>query len=255
MNGALILPSGAGAGSGSFRSLYRLTQGGGGDGNFDGYNRELPASATTNFDSKVPGGFDPILTVGQLVANNGYYQFSLDINEPGAGDQRFMSIDDVQIYVGAAAELSPLPTTLSGLTGINNLGTKVWDLQANNTTGSRMQILSEGVGSGVDNATFLIPISLFTGFATGSKVYIYSKIGGLGALSTEPGYVSNDTGKTFTGFNEDAGGFEEWATLGAGLNAGTFVTPGVPETSALIPLMLLIGGATLTARFRPKPQQ
>jgi hypothetical protein len=251
VNGALLLPSDAGSGSGSYRSLYRLTQGGGGDGNFDGYNRALPNN-TPIFDSKVPSGFDPVITIADLIDNKGYFQFSFDINEPGSSPNSFISIDEFQVYVGSATDPAPLPSTLAGLA---TLGTKIWDLQSNNTTGSRMQILAEGVGSGVDNASFLIPKSLFSGFATNSLVYIYSKVGGLGAISTAPGYVSNDTGRTWSGFAEDGGGFEEWATPNAGFTAGTFVTPGVPEVDSLLPLAIMLSGATLTVRFRPRRQR
>ncbi len=256
VNGALLLPSGSGAGSGTYRRLFALDQGGSQIIDLDGYNRDLPNN-TPNFNSKVPNGFDPLLTVGQLVANNGYYQFSLDINEANGGNNAFLSVDEFQVYVepiNPGTDPSPLPSTVGTL---GDLGTKIWDLQANNTSGSRIQVMAEGSGSGVDDVNFLIPISLFSGYSPNAYVYIFSKLAGLGSnpVTSQLGSQSNDTGFTYNGFRENAGGFEEFATPNAGFIPTPFPPPAVPEVSGLLPLIVLISGAALGVRFRPKHQR
>jgi hypothetical protein len=218
------------------------------------HERILPAhhskKTETEFDSKVPNGFDPRITIAHLVDNSGYYQFSLDINEPASGTSVFLSIDDLQVYVGPAAEPGTLPSTVAGLSGPSGLGTLIWDLQGGLASGApKNHILTSGSGSGADEMTFLIPKSLFPNVDTSSQVYLYSKVGALG--------FANDTGVIYTGFGENGGGFEEWGTLVPRATPPTFVRPSteecptVPEPPTALPaLCLMLAGLSRRSRTR-----
>ncbi len=233
VNNALILPSNSGSGSGVYRKLFGLDADK--DGVTSGYNRVV-----TGFDSKISNGFDPVLKISNLIANNGYCQFRLDINEGGNSTNQFLSLDDLQIYVGGASDPAQLPGTVATL---GNLGEKVWDLQGNNTSGTKNRILSAGTGSGADDLRVLIPTSLFARFSPNSNVYLYSRLGELGV-------AGNDTGLVFNGF-ESSSGFEEWASLDSGVNAPIFAPPfsPVPEPSMALPVLCLMA-AGLARRSR-----
>lgn len=234
MNGAIIVSAGNGAGSGTYRKLYGLKAGSNGPV-LDGYNREIDNKVTTDFETQV-SGFDPVLTVGNLVNFNGYFQFSVDINESNSTGIP-LSIDDFRVYLGGPSEPNPLPA-LEG--DLDDLGTVIWDFHEGMTGGEKNHILTEGSGSGVDDISFLIPANLF-GSDPDAQVYIYSKIGALG--------VANELPDIYDGYGKD-GGFAEWATLKTGEAGNPFVTP-VPELSSGLPtLFLLTAGLFWRSRRR-----
>lgn len=115
INDAIFIPYNAGSGSGNYRRLFEM----GGKDVVDGYNRDAgQANQGNTFEAATPNGFDPNLTVGSLVASNGYYQFSLDINEPGQLPTRFLSVDRLRIYVETVTpgiDPNPLPKTVAEL--------------------------------------------------------------------------------------------------------------------------------------------
>lgn len=232
VNSALILPSDARSGSGVYRKLFGLDPDK--DGVNAGYNRVV-----TGFDSKISNGFDPIITVGSLIPNNGFFQFSLDINDGGNIPGRFLSLDDIQIYVGGATDPIPLPGTVATL---GNLGVKVWDLQGDNSSGTKNRILSAGTGSGKADISVLIPASLFSGLPSTANVYLYSRVGELSVSGNDAGFV-------YDGF--DNKGFDEWSTPMTGGSPDQIAPPysPVPEPSTAFPVLCLMA-AGLVRRSR-----
>lgn len=242
IDGAILSQAGIGSGSGAYRRLFQL----GGESTVNGYNRGVPKQGS-EFDESVPGGFDPVVRLSDLVPNNGYYQFTLDINEPGSGTNRYLSIDEAQIWVGGLLDPDPLPNTEAEIPA---LGTKVWDLQENPIGGSRNDILldfSINTGSGTDDMHLFVPTDLFVGFDQESFLYLYAKHGQLG----EPGGTE---GNSYDGFTQDQGGFEEWATFTTDSTSppAPFVPPisEIPEPSPVIFLLAGLAAVTLVRRRR-----
>lgn len=93
------------AGSGIFRDLYTSTGGSSATDKQEGYNRH------GIMDSHIPGGFDPFITLGDLVldSSGSYYAFVIDTNEPGGGNGKFISLDDFKIFVGGNTDPATLP--------------------------------------------------------------------------------------------------------------------------------------------------
>lgn len=239
MDGALIVPGGAGSGSGVYRRLFNLN----GNGSvLDGYNRAVPNKG--EFESSVFSNPGPTIRISDLSVFQGHYVFALDVNEPSGGAvTQYISLDEIQLYVGGNTDPNPVPTTAAGL---SDLGTKIWDLQANPISGTRNDVMvdySINNGSGTDDILLWIPTDKFAGYESDSFVYLYTKHGELGTADSERGVQ-------FSGFATDGGGFDEWATF----TATTTGTPppiplSVPEPSALW-LIALFSGSFLTRRFR-----
>jgi hypothetical protein len=140
-----------------------------------------------------------------------YLQFLLDINEGGNANLARLSLDKVEIYLGAAGDLHNYPT---------GLGTKVYDMDGPPDNNSRVELnyrLNSGSGSG---DMFLdVPIANFALSGALPYVYLYSHFG--------------------TPNSSDAG-FEEWATL-QGQNPPVDAPP--PETP--LPATAWAGGGLL----------
>lgn len=192
-DGILVLNN-LGSGSGQYRQLFKINA----KDTIDGYNRRVTDKATT-FESDVPIGFDPDITIADLAAVLGYYVFAFDINEPSSSINRFLSLDELRIYVSTNGpnDPSPLPINPSEL---SNLGDVVWDMQQEVVSGSRNDVVMDytlATGSGTDDLLFYLPTSVFDGYSSDSYVYLYAQHGAL--ESTVPGSGA------------DAGGFEEWA--------------------------------------------
>lgn len=241
VNGALIVPGGAGSGSGVYRRLFNLNNNG---SVLDGYNREVPNKG--EFESTVFSNPGPTIRISDLVAFQGHYVFALDVNEPSGGDvNRFISLDEIRLYVGTNTDPNPVPTTAAGL--LPALGTKIWDLQANPIAGSRNDVLvdySINNGSGTDDILLWVPTDKFAGFASDSFVYLYAKHGELGTTASQRGVQ-------FSGFQTDGGGFDEWATYTATTTGTPPNTPlPLPEPSVTM-LVALFLGTFLTRRSRP----
>ncbi len=213
---AIFIPYNTGSGSGTYRRLFQMN----GKDVVDGYNRD---AGDSTFEASTPNGFNELLKVGELVANNGYYQFSLDINEPGSNPNKFLSVDRLRLYVESAApyttDPNPLPKTVTNLT---QLGTLVYDMDATADNSILLDYSLAG-GSGSDDMTFLIPISRFSGFNANAYVYLYAEHGAQGTF--------------LDGFENNAGGFDEWAVLDVSDKTTRppvqYMRP-IPEPSALM---------------------
>src|SRR5258706_2573029 len=128
-----------------------------------------------------------------------YLQFLLDINEGGNTTLARLSLDKVEIYLGAAGDLHNYPT---------GLGTKVYDMDGRPDNNSRVELnyrLNSGSGSG---DMFLdVPIGNFALSGALPYVYLYSHFG--------------------TPNSSDAG-FEEWAPLQGQNNPPVQAPPETP---------------------------
>ncbi|MFC7338039.1 hypothetical protein ACFQY0_12675 [Haloferula chungangensis] len=243
VNGALLTTTKEKSGSGNYRRMYTLENK---SSIADGYNRDLAG----DFESKVSGGFEAEakITIEDLVDLGGYYKFSLDINEPENKQDvtDYVSLDEIQIYVGSATDPDPLPNTIATL---SDLGTLVYDLQAGLSGSDRYSILLQGDnGSGRDEMAIYVPTSIFEDFGKDSFVYLYSKMGELGTEETDQSHM-------FEGAALDKGGFEEWAAQETG--SAEFIVPvpattgsSVPEPAQTLPIGALIMSGLLFGRRR-----
>ena len=164
------------------------------------------------------------------IGGTNYREFFLDVNENSSTPNRYLSLDKLQIFLGASGNLgnyvaSGLTGTLNGLSPIYNMDTGVsgiGDLQDN-----WIQLdYSLNSGSGQGDMVAYIPDSLFTNTGENPYVYLYSQFG-----TTTSGPTSLTT---------DAG-FEEWWTRSPIAVPQT----AVPEPTALV---LLGSGLALVAR-------
>ena len=176
LNGALYRdPSVDGsAGSGVFRDLYRISPPNG-QGNIveHGYNRP------SVMDSSVPNGFDPYLKFGELIQDSSQssYIFVIDINEANNATDRYLSLDDLKIWVGGTAEPTTLPSTLSGM--MTELGVPEYDM---NPSGQQNFVLLDATlssGSGSGDLFVFVPKSFFPQNTDPSaNIFISTKMGG-----------------------------------------------------------------------------
>jgi len=189
LNGALFRdPSVTGsAGSGVFRDLYRLSPPSGQSNVVEqGYNR--PGV----MDTSVPNGFDPYLKFGELIqdASQSSYIFVIDLNEANNATDRYLSVDDLKIWVGGTTDPNPLPGTLSAT--MNALGVPAYDM---NPSGQQNFVLLDATlssGSGGGDLFVFVPKSFFPqNTAADANIFIYTKMGsytgaaGFGAGSTQ----------------------------------------------------------------------
>jgi hypothetical protein len=138
-----------------------------------------------------------------------YYQFLLDINESsgnGGGDQQFLALDTLRLYVITGNPNSGASTVAALETAT---GAPDWSFDADDRIKMDYSLNS---GSGSGDMFAYIPVSALG--AGGANIYLtlYSHFGalGTGADALPSGYDSSD-------------GFEEWAVLKAK------ATPPVPE--------------------------
>jgi hypothetical protein len=179
-------------GSGVINSFVRISKANAEE--VQGYNTD---ARPLQFDENNSPTFTHALHKADLqsvtIGTTSYYQFLLDINQLNSGvPERLLSLNELQIFVGNAGNLSP--STFSG--GLLNFGgnaTLVYDMDAQGGgDGSRIDLNYDfNKGSGSGDMTAYIPTSLFAG--PNNWVYLYSKFG------AEP-YANND-------------GFEEWAAI------------------------------------------
>lgn len=160
------------SGSGIFRDLYTSTGGSSTSDKQEGYNRH------DIMDSHIPGGFDPNITVGDLIADNtgNYYVFVVDSNEPGGGGNESISLDDFKIHIGSDTDPVSLPQDEVGLDA--SFGSPIYDM---NLGGMQNHILLDSSifsGSGQMDLFIFVPQSLFAGANDTDLVYVYTEFGG-----------------------------------------------------------------------------
>ncbi|HEV8379586.1 MAG TPA: hypothetical protein VGP99_12105 [Tepidisphaeraceae bacterium] len=188
----------------------------------EGYNTD----GVIEFNTKdQPGNWTHSITLSQvpIVTIDGvqYREFVLDINESTAQNNRFLSMNEMQVYLSNVPNLSLMDrTAMTFASPAGNVTNLVYDLDSGADKLVRMDYsLASGSGSG--DMFAYIRNDLFVG--SGPYVYLYSKFG-------------NPDGS-------DAG-FEEWAT-----RPGT--APAVPLPASIwggLALLGLMGAAKIRSR-------
>jgi hypothetical protein len=183
-----------------------------------GYNTTVNGTfdngAADNFNHSITLSAVPVVDLSGVL----YRQFLLDINENNnaSGDQ-YLSIDDLQLFVGGTVN-SSVETLTAGV--LDHDGTLVYRMDAGGDNWVALNYaLNTGSGSG--DMFLYIPDSLFAGFQSTDVITLYSHFGGAGV---------DPTG--FTGNFSNSDGFEEWAVL-----TGQTVIP-EPTTISLLGLGL-----------------
>ncbi len=170
----------------------------------------------------------PIVTV----AGVDYYEFILDVNEADQkGIGKYISLDEVQIFVGGTAN-SSVDTFTGGI--LDHDGTLVYQMDAGEDSWVALDF-QLGSGSGSGDMQLLVAADLF-GTDPDAVITLYSEFGQQGL---------NPPGDVPSGNYGQSDGFEEWA-LNEATGGGT--TPPVPEpTSALV---FGIGAVLMGAQVR-----
>jgi hypothetical protein len=233
INGAQFIQGDNGAaGTGVFPAFVRVQR----NDNEQGYNTPNNVPDNTNDDThnlnvRLNQLGVVTATIGG-VANVQAYQFFLDINEAGGGNE-WLSLDELRIRTGTTE--SPV-TPSSSFDSIPN-SVQRYNIDTGTNNGLLMNFQIES-GSGKADVTMLVPVSFFAGALPTDFVYLYSRFG---LLTTTP----TCGGGSCTGFaaGQDytsSDGFEEWA-----YRAGTGVVIPEPSTYALYALgasMLFVSG-------------
>ena len=157
-------------GTGVFKPFVRIQ----GKGIEKGYNTD----GSAEFDTK-GGKWTHSLKLGDIpVSTNGDIQLLLDINQSQGGNNRYLSLDVMKIFL---ADSGSLDNYGSGL------GTLIYDLGDNWV---KMDNTLFGPGSGTGDVRVTINIPEITGWSSNKYFYLYSEFGK---------------------YNSSNGGFEEWA--------------------------------------------
>lgn len=214
-------------GTGVFDPFVRIQESG---PRKDGYERGYNTDGKEEFDSKETGGhnWNHSLRLDSLAATTidgvDYYAFKLDINEKGTAEGAKLSLNEFQLFLGNAPDL----TGFQENTGFGSASRLVYDLDASGD--ARIELfyrLESGSGSG--DMIAYVPTAAFAGFAGAFQyVYLYSAFG-------RP--------------NVADAGFEEWAAQTGG--GGTTNNP-VPAPPAVVLTLVGVMGCMLTRRTRAK---
>jgi hypothetical protein len=181
----------------------------------------LDNAMTDNFNHSIALGDVSVVLRG----NYFYREFFLDINESPGGGDKFLSLDEVQVFVGGTANNS-VATFTGGI--LDHDGTLVYRMdQYDDNWVALDAALNSGSGSG--DMFLLIPNSRFRGYSASDVVTLYSQFGLQG---------TNPSG--FIGKFGSSGGFEEWALRDPPVFAHT------PEPAAwqLLAINLLLFSST-----------
>ncbi len=189
----------------------------------EGYNTD----GVIQFDTKDnPGNWTHSITLSQvpIVTINGqqYREFVLDINETKTATGRFLSMNELQVFLANTPTLTGFDNT-AAIGWAPSVATNVYDLDSGGINGDQRVKMdySQASGSGSGDMFVYILNSKFTG--NGPYVYLYSKFG------------FPDTSDS---------GFEEWAVRPA-------TTTAVPLPASLwggLALLGFLGAAKIRSR-------
>lgn len=234
-------------GTGVFNPFLRLDVAGN-NKDEQGYN----TSASNVLDNKSPVNWthDVLISSLQLDSTGQYYQFTLDINEPGVYPKALLSLDGLRLYSTStpsqsAQKVTPATGDLAESPVVGGfVGTKLWDMDSGVDRSVLLDAtVAGGPGSGIADMVMLVSKAVIDSHKGAGENYLvlWSRFGLEQAA---------DTGLTLA----DAG-FEEWAYSksaaggssggGSGGASGAVTSPG---SSALSVLGLALLGFTFRAR-------
>lgn len=237
------------AGTGVFNPFLRLDVKGNGSEE-QGYNTS--ATITENghgntvttrkvLDNMSPVNWthDVLISSLALTADNLYYQFKLDINEPGADKASLLSLDGLMLFSTSIASQSGEKLDNKGdiFNGNNGIvGTKLWDMDADADSSVLLDAKRGGTGpgSGVADMMMLVDRAVIDRVAGNGEQYLvlWSRFG-----------LSQGAGANTALTTADAG-FEEWSYSGktGNGNCTTNCGGGTVPSPGTVPLALLALG-------------
>jgi hypothetical protein len=209
-------------GTGVFNAFVQLSPSGNND-TAHGYNttvnNTLNNGSSDQHNHSITLADVPLVVVGNAL----YRAFLLDINESSGGTNEFLSLDEVQVFVGGGANLSV--TTFGSVHGagvLDHPGSLAYRMDA--IADSFVKLNYElNTGSGSGDMFLYVPNINFASFLPSDQVVLYSSFGG--QEGNLPGYGAT-------------AGFEEW-----GIPSG--IPNSVPE-----PTTLTIAAIGLLAAWR-----
>lgn len=240
-NGGFFITGETGAGSGQYRTLFRL-QGGGNEDTEQGYNRLTPNNSELGETSLGPSNGEFIRKSDLVTTADGeFYIFSFDANE---GGNKLISIDEFRIYtrpdtdgnLATFDDPSPLPDTIAEVRN-GDLGTLRYSMDgvdANGAITTDNTVVIHAGGSGASDMFVFVPVSSLADDADSANIFVYANHGNL----TLPGVT--------TDFAADAG-FEEWS-LPISAAQRPPISP-IPEPASIL-LSICGFGLFLTRRKR-----
>lgn len=222
LNGALFFQTNPqSTGTGVIDSFVQIAPGGSSPSGM-AYNTTvdgtLDVGSSDSFNHSITLGLVPVFTINGIQ----YREFLLDINEANGPGAEFVSLDEIQIFVGTTANSNVETIAMDG-TLLHPDGPPIYTLD---NGGDNWIALNYDLnpGSGAGDMFLYVPNSLFLG-ADSSIVTLYSELGFQGVNPT--GAPAGDYGMS--------DGFEEWALREA-------TTTSVPDGGATV---LLLGSAFL----------
>ena len=222
--------AGGSTGTGLINSFVRINGGSDGDHSTPNYADGHNTDSGTLLNEELAGTWTHALQLKDIptVLRSGvlYYEFLLDVNEPGSSSKSLISLNNVQLCTAATGNLTAVdacPGTLETSAGTYGSGADAITMDASDFSGSGsgdmfMYVRVSDIGTNV-------------GAAGLTYLYLFSQFG-----RPDP---------------EDAGGFEEWAVRVCGQDYGSAnplacVTPDVVvDPRAAVPepgSVLLLGG-------------
>jgi hypothetical protein len=180
-------------GTGVFGSFLRLQTKNGQVTTEAAYNTDLRPLPSNDQDAKNDIHTRSLLLSALQVDLNGYYTFTLDVNEPNGGSQPAIDLTGLQVYLGTSGNEGPA--------SISGLGNLVYDLGDN-----VVNMTDHGSGSGTADYQLKILKTAFDAQSAGGHSYVY----------------------LYSAFGSADGGFEEWAA-----NTGESLPPPPPTAVPL----------------------
>jgi hypothetical protein len=201
VNGAFFTNDAQGAGTGVIDSFVRISTN---QSVEEGYNTsdrplEFDENSSPNFTRDLLFSDIPIIFLdpdgdGTFEA---FLEFQLDINEPNTASAKFLSLDEIEIYV---SENQIVTGTYDGV-NFGGTATKVYELDSGGADNWIALNYGLQAGSGVSDMIMYVPLADFAGVEADDFVTFYSEFGVQG--------VDSSTAITFDWTNNS--GFEEWA--------------------------------------------